>query len=65
MAIEYKGPSDDARRTHEIEQHAANLRAILPPLWFGIYQGCREAGFTEENAMRCVTAYIHAKHGDA
>jgi hypothetical protein len=30
----------------------------IPKLWYGLYQGCMREGFTSEQAMRLVIAFI-------
>jgi len=44
--------------TPEYDQQLANIRNGLPALWWALYVGCMEAGFSEVQAMRCVIAFI-------
>lgn len=47
-------PSDQAK----FDQATAALSDMLPTLWRGIYQGCINQGFTPEQSMELLIAYI-------
>ena len=36
----------------------ASIRDRMPPLWWALYTGSREAGFTDEQALILVQAFI-------
>lgn len=42
----------------EIEQGLANMREMLPRMWWSLYQGSIAVGFSPPDAFRLVTAYI-------
>lgn len=44
--------------TSEIEQAAAEVRDGLTTLWWGMYTGCLERGFTEAQAMSLLMTVI-------
>lgn len=44
----------------EIDQGGKLLADILPPLWRGLYVGCKEQGFDDEQAFELVKTYIRA-----
>ena len=48
---------DDKTRA-AIDQAKAGAEEIFPPLWYGLYRRCVEEGFTEDQAIRLVKAYI-------
>jgi hypothetical protein len=48
----------DDKKNSEFEQNRSVLVEMLPPLWRGLYLGCINEGFTEEDAMRLVCAQI-------
>ena len=48
----------DAKVRAEIDQSFEMMVEIFPPLWRGLFEGCREKGFTEEQAMELVKTYI-------
>lgn len=48
---------DPAKRA-EVEQGLAMLVEALPPIWWGLFNGCKEQGFTEAQAMQCLTVFI-------
>lgn len=42
----------------EFDQQCAEARDKLPQLWWSIYSGCLEKGFTEEQALTLTVEYI-------
>jgi len=52
---------DDNKRA-EIDQASAWLAECLPPLWWSLFEGCLQAGFTESNAIDLVKTYIVANN---
>lgn len=42
----------------ENDQVAASIRDQFPPVWWGLYTGCMERGFTEKQAFALVTTFI-------
>lgn len=44
------------------DQDLAKLRDSLPRFWWSVYQGCREAGFSEPQAFALVQTFILASH---
>jgi len=44
----------------EIDQATTGLIEVIPPVWRGLFQGCIAEGFTAEQAMELVKAYILA-----
>jgi len=41
-----------------VDQQLANIRDNLPRLWWALYEGCKDTGFTDEQALRIVIAFI-------
>lgn len=41
-----------------IEQDIAGIRDSVPHLWWGVYQGCLQAGFDERQAFALVETFI-------
>jgi hypothetical protein len=48
--------NDKARA--ELDQGIAMVKESLPQLWRGLYLGCVKAGFSPEESMKIVLAYI-------
>ena len=48
---------DDAERAN-YEQAEALLVELFPPLWRQLYDGCVKQGFTEEQSLALLKAYI-------
>ncbi len=48
---------DDKKRA-ETEQSIAAIRETLPAMWWGMYQGCIDQGFSTEQAMSLVEMQI-------
>lgn len=46
----------------KFDQAAAQLRDTLPPLWYGLYQGCIDAGFSHAQAFCLVQTYVLGMH---
>ena len=42
----------------QFEHGSTVIIDYFPPLWYGIYKKCVEEGFSEQQAMQCVCAYI-------
>jgi hypothetical protein len=42
----------------EIDQANTFMIEYMPPLWKGLYLGMMSEGFTEDQAMRLLVAYI-------
>lgn len=40
------------------DQHLAVLRDGLPPLWYAVYRGCIQAGFTTNQAWMLTQVWI-------
>ena len=40
------------------DQDLAKLRDMLPAVWWAIYSGCIDKGFSKEQALLLVIAYI-------
>ncbi len=51
---EHERPDD----TSKMDQSAALLGDILPPLWRRIYIGCVDQGFDESESFKLVQTYI-------
>lgn len=47
----------------KLDQAKAYIVEALPPLWYGLYFQCVEQGFSDDQAMQCVLAFIHASCG--
>lgn len=41
-----------------MDQSIARIADVLPTLWFGLFSKCKEAGFTEDQAMQLVKTYV-------
>ncbi len=48
----------DPQMNSAFDQQRALLLELLPPLWRGIYGGCLEQGFSEQQAREILKAYI-------
>ncbi len=48
----------DAKKRAELAQSVAALSEMCPPMWWGLFDGCRKEGFTDEQAMELVKVYI-------
>lgn len=46
----------------KLDQCKAEIGEVLPGMWWVLYQGCMREGFTEQQAMDLVRAYIEAPH---
>jgi hypothetical protein len=44
----------------DIEQSGELLKQNLPPLWWGLFENCKNNGFTEQQAFELVKQYIHS-----
>ena len=42
----------------KLDQAMAELNDVLPSLWRSLYDGCRREGFTRDQAMALVIAFI-------
>jgi hypothetical protein len=40
------------------DQEMARVRDHLPRMWWSVYQGCREAGFSETQSMALLQTFI-------
>ena len=49
---------NDPKQKHEHEQSLAFVAETCPRLWYGLYTRCIEEGFTQEQAMTLVVAFI-------
>lgn len=48
---------------HKTDQLLAVIRDTLPAVWWAVYSGCIDKGFTPEQAMQLVLTHtIHYKH---
>jgi hypothetical protein len=45
----------------QLDQHLANLRDNLPAFYWALYTGSVDKGFTAEQAMQIVVAFIQKK----
>lgn len=45
-----------------MDQGIAQITETFPVLWHGLYMGCIEQGFTEQQALALVCQYIAATH---
>ena len=54
------GLNDKERQ--EYDQDAACLADVLPKMWWGLYRGCMEEGFTREESLMLVRAYVRATY---
>ena len=48
----------DAKLRAEIDQSFEMMVEMLPPLWRGLFEGCKAKGFTDDQAMELVKIYI-------
>ena len=48
----------DSHKIAELEQAVASVGETMPPLHWALFKGYKEQGFTDEQAMRLVTAWI-------
>ncbi len=55
-------PMDDSQKA-SLDQQAAMIGDMLPPLWRRIYLGCIEQGFSDVDSLRLVIAYIAQSGG--
>lgn len=46
------------QKQREMDEARTACVDALPKLWYGFYQGCMREGFTSEQAMRLVIAFI-------
>lgn len=53
---------DDSKRA-QIDQELAEMAEVLPKGWRAIYLGCIAEGFSEEQAMRIIIAFIQKPNG--
>ena len=51
----------DAKAMADWSQAIAGLTEMCPPMWWGLFKGCKEQGFTDEQAMRLVIAFIKSQ----
>lgn len=51
----------DAQKRQALEQALAELTEVFPSLWWQLYTGCREQGFSAEQAMDLVKTYIMSR----
>ena len=52
----------DIHKKQMLEQSTAELREILPRLWWGLYSGCMDSGFDSRQAYALVCTYILAQN---
>lgn len=46
------------KKQAETDQAIASVGYLYPSLWWNLYQGCKDKGFSETQAMELVKAYI-------
>lgn len=49
---------DELDKRAQRDQDLATIRDSLPAMWWSLYQGCIDAGFTETDAMKLVRTFI-------
>lgn len=49
------------RENAELEQSRALLMENFPPLWWGLFDNCVKQGFTRQEALELIKAYIIMK----
>ena len=47
--------------THEMDQMLAQIKEELPKMYWAIYTGCIDEGFTEVQALQIVLATVGGK----
>ena len=52
----------DPKQIAEWSQAVATLAEICPPMWWGLFKGCKEEGFTDDQAMQLVVAFMKTEH---
>ena len=48
----------------KLEQSGAFMRDVLPPQWWGLFVGCKEVGFDDDQSFRLVQTWIMTKFSD-
>ena len=48
----------DGKQQAELEQSIAAQIEMFPPLWRGVFLGCKKEGFTDEQSMELVKTMI-------
>jgi len=48
----------NAKQRAMMDQSIAALSEMLPDLWWGLFQGCVEKGFSEEQAIELIKQYV-------
>jgi hypothetical protein len=48
--------------SNEDEQARASFRDGLPPMWWNLYQGCLQTGFSEKQGMWLLACFILAQN---
>lgn len=49
-------PKDKA----QLDQSAAALKELMPTMWWAVYSGCVNKGFTPDQAIKLTVAYIQS-----
>lgn len=56
---------DPIKMLHNIEQGSKLMVDNCPGLWWGLYEGCCEKGFTDQQAFTLVLTFIHTMFGSS
>lgn len=48
----------------KIKEQINAFREVIPRLWFNVYQGCLQAGFSEKDSMILLQTYILATNAN-
>jgi len=54
--------SEEKKMTkQELDQACAEIRDTMPGLWWALYTGCKEQGFTDDQSLKLVIGFIQSK----
>lgn len=53
---------DEQKKQIEMDQAMAAARDILPAMWWAIFNGCKNVGFTPAQAMNLTMCYVASQN---
>lgn len=48
----------DEKITAALDQGIAAISEMCPPLWWGLYEGCKKQGFSDDQAMEILKTIV-------